>query len=129
MTDVYRTELTPLAFLERAADAFSDKTAVVYGERRVTYRQMSDDVTKVASALRAAGIEPGDRVAYLMPNLPEMLYAHFAVPMLGAVLVAINTRLSGPEIVRIVEHSGSRVLVADTQLLGALATMPIPPIS
>ncbi|MBT8206750.1 MAG: AMP-binding protein, partial [Acidimicrobiia bacterium] len=123
MTDVFRTELTPLAFLERAADAFSDKTAVVYGDRRVTYRQMGIEVTKVANALRAAGIERGDRVAYLMPNLPEMLYAHFAVPMLGAVLVAINTRLSGPEIARILDHSGSRVLVADTELLEALATV------
>jgi fatty-acyl-CoA synthase len=66
-------------------------------------------------------MRPGDRVAYLLPNLPEMLVAHFGVPLAGAVLVAINTRLSGAEITYILQHSGAKVLVADTELLATAA--------
>jgi len=115
------TPLTPLSFLERAAEVFADKEAVVYGERRLTYRQFADHVTRVANALVLSGVEPGDRVAYLMPNLPEMLAAHFAVPLAGAVLVAINTRLSPEEITYILDHSGAKILVADTELLAPLS--------
>ncbi len=114
------TPLSPLSFLERSADVFADKEAVVYGNRRLTYGEFADHVTRMANALREAGIEPGDRVAYLMPNLPEMLAAHFAVPLANAVLVAINTRLSPDEISYILTHSKSRILVADTELLAAL---------
>ena len=67
--------------------------------------------------MQASGIGPGDRVAYLLPNLPEMLVAHFAVPLLGAVLVAINTRLSAGEIEYILDHSGASLLVADAAVL------------
>ena len=67
-------------------------------------------------ALKASGVEPGDRVAYLCPNIPELLVAHFGVPLAGAVLVAINTRLSSEEIRYILEHSGARLLVVDTEL-------------
>src|ERR1035437_849028 len=90
--DVWSTPLTPLAFLGRAAEVLPDREAVVYGERRMTYTQLSEEVTRVAHALRACGVNPGDRVAYLMPNIPEMLVAQFAVPLAGGVLVAINTR-------------------------------------
>ncbi len=114
------TELTPLSFLERAALVFADKTAVIHGERRQTYAELSAEVTRVARAFAAAGIRSGDRIAYLCPNLPEMLAGHFAVPLAGAVLVAINTRLSPDEVSFILDHSGTRVLVADTELLGAL---------
>ncbi len=69
----------------------------------------------------ASGIGPGDRVAYLMPNLPEMLIAHFAVPLIGAMLVAINTRLSGSEIAYILEHSGASILVVDSELFPVVA--------
>ena len=62
----------------------------------------------MAGALRASGVEPGDRVAYLMPNLPEMLIAHFAVPLAGGILVAINTRLTAEEVSYILRHSGRR---------------------
>jgi fatty-acyl-CoA synthase len=120
MTAVYRTELTPLSFLERSAIAYPDKTAIVHEDREITYGEMSSVATRTASALRASGIEAGDRVAYLCPNIPEMLIAHFAVPLLGAVLVAINTRLSPEEIRYILDHSGSRMLIGDTELLGAL---------
>jgi fatty-acyl-CoA synthase len=115
------TQLTPLLLLERAAGVFGDKTAVVYRDRRLTYRDLEDEVQTAAAALQGLGVREGDRVAYLVPNLPEMLVAHFAVPLLQAVLVAINTRLAGPEIEYILDHSGSSVLVADTELLGVVA--------
>jgi fatty-acyl-CoA synthase len=116
---VYRTELTPLSFLERSADIFREKTAVVYGEQRYTYPQLQKRVWRLASALRKIGVESGDRVAILCPNIPPMLEAHYAVPLIGAVLVAINTRLSSDEICYILNHSGSKVLLVDTEL-GAL---------
>ena len=114
--DVWSTPLTPLAFLGRAAEVFPDREAVVYGERRMTYTQFAQEVTRVAHALRACGVKPGDRVAYLLPNIPEMLVAHFAVPLAGGVLVAINTRLAPPEVHYILQHSGATVLVVDAAL-------------
>ena len=108
--------LSPLSFLERAAVVFGQKEGVVYGDRRMTYAEIAAAATRMARALQAAGVGRGDRVAYLVPNLPEMLMAHFAVPLAGGVLVAINTRLSGPEVGHILNHSGARVLVADTEL-------------
>ncbi len=118
---VFNTELTPLAYLRRSAEVFGDKTAVVYGERRYDYRELADEVQRVARALRASGVEPGDRVAYLLPNLPEMLVAHFAVPLAGAVLVSINTRLSTEEVRYILDHSGSKLLVVDSALHATVA--------
>ena len=114
--DVWTTPLTPLAFLGRSADVFSDKTAIVYGDRRHTYAEFAAEATRVAHALRTSGVGPGDRVAYLLPNVPEMLVAHFAVPLAGAVLVAINTRLSTDEVRYILDHSGATVLVVDNVL-------------
>jgi fatty-acyl-CoA synthase len=119
------TPLTPLAFLGRSAEVFPDRTAIVHGDRRVTYREFAAEATRLARALRASGIGPGDRVAYLCPNIPEMLVAHFGVPLAGAVLVAINTRLSPAEISYICDHSGARLLVVDTEFLAPLApTLP-----
>jgi fatty-acyl-CoA synthase len=113
---VWSTPLTPLAFLGRAAEVFPAREAVVYGERRMTYTQLAEEVTRVAYALRACGVGPGDRVAYLLPNIPEMLVAHFAVPLAGGVLVAVNTRLAPPEVHYILAHSGATVLVVDAAL-------------
>jgi len=93
------------------------KVAVIYGSRRLTYSEFAAEAVRVASALRASGVGPGDRVAYLMPNLPEMLVAHFAVPLAGGVLVAINTRLTAEEVSYILRHSGAKMLVADAALL------------
>ncbi len=113
--------LTPLAFLERSADVFADVPAVVHGQRRLTYRELAAEATRVARALLTSGVRAGDRVAYLMPNVPELLVAHFAVPLAGAVLVAVNTRLSAEEVRYICDHSGARVLVVDSELLPGLA--------
>ena len=120
MTEVSDTALTPLSFLERSAMVFPNRPAIRYRDRTVSYAEMADHATRLARALQAAGIRPGDRVAYLCPNLPEMLIAHFGVPLAGGVLVAINTRLAPEEIRYILEHSGARVLVADTELLAPL---------
>ncbi|TYK42966.1 acyl--CoA ligase family protein [Actinomadura decatromicini] len=117
------TALTPLAFLERSAEVFPGKTAFVHGDRRTTYAEFAAEATRLANALRASGIGPGDRVAYLAPNVPELLVAHFGVPLAGAVLVAINTRLAPDEIRYIVAHSGAKALVVDAGLHPSVAPL------
>src|SRR3712207_4964206 len=113
---VYRTELTPVSFLRRSAYVFPDKVAVVHGDRRYTYRQFEERVNRLASRLRGAGLQKGDRVAFLAPNIPPLLEAHFAVPAAGCVLVPVNTRLSSEEVGHILEHSGSKMLFVDAEL-------------
>ena len=103
------TPLTPLAFLERSSDVFADKTAIAYGDRRLSYREFGAEASRLALALRASGVQRGDRVAYLCPNIPEMLVANFGVPLAGAVLVPINTRLSAEEVRYICEDRKSVV--------------------
>jgi fatty-acyl-CoA synthase len=114
--DVYRTELTPISFLERNAYVFPDKTAVVHGSRKYTYRQFEERVNRLASALRKAGMKKNDRVAFICPNTPAMLEAHYGVPLAGGILVAINIRLSSDEIGYILKHSGSKFLFVDAEL-------------
>jgi len=109
--------LSPLRFLQRAAAVHPDRTAIIDGPRSLTYRAMTAQVTRLAQALTARGLRPGDRVAYLAPNCAEMLVAHFAVPLAGGVLVTLNTRLSPSEIAQIVEHSGAEFLLGDAPLL------------
>ena len=116
--EVFRTELTPLSFLERSAAVFREKPAVIYGDRSYTYPEMQRRVNRLASALARAGVRKGDRVAILCPNIPPMLEAHVGVPLAGAILVSINTRLSTDEIAYILNHSGSKVLLVDTELAG-----------
>jgi fatty-acyl-CoA synthase len=110
------TPLTPLRFLERSAEVFPEKPAIVDGARRLTYRDFAREATRTARALQASGVEPGDRVAYLCMNSVELLVAHFAVPLAGAVLVAINTRLAPEEVAYICDHSGAKLLVIDEEL-------------
>ncbi|MDL5157131.1 acyl--CoA ligase family protein [Actinomycetospora termitidis] len=114
------TELTPLSFLQRSAGVYPDKTAIVHGSSRWTYAEFARDAQRLARGLRASGVQPGDRVACLLPNVPAMLHAHFGVPLAGAILVAINTRLSAEEVRYILDHSGATVLVVDSTLLGAV---------
>src|SRR5947209_3796048 len=117
---VYRTELTPVSFLRHSALVFPDKVAVVHGDRRCSYRQLEERVDRLASALRARGLRKHDRVAFLSPNAPALLEAHFGVPAAGGILVAINTRLSSEEIAYILSHSGSRYLFVDAELAPVL---------
>ena len=117
MSQVSYTALTPLSFLERSARVWPDKVAVIYGSQRLSYSEFAAEVARTARALQASGIEPGNRVAYLMPNLPQLLIAHFAVPLAGGVLVAVNTRLAADEVSYILRHSGAKILIADAALL------------
>src|SRR6185312_5298422 len=123
-TPVSRTELDPLAFLRRSATLHPDRVAVVHGDLRRTSGELDARVSRLASALRGRGLAPRDRVAVLSPNAPALLEAHFGVPAAGGVLVAINARLSAPEIRAILEHSGARFLLADAELM---VSVPDPP--
>src|ERR1700736_6993148 len=122
-SEVGMTELTPLGFLERSADVYPTKTAVVNGTQRISYAELAAEVTRAAQAFRASGIGLGDRVAYLSPNTPALLAAHFAVPLAGAVLVAINTRLAPEEVRYILDHSGAKLVVVDAELEPMLANL------
>ncbi len=115
------TPLSPLRFLERSAKVFPDRTAIIHGNRRYTYEEFGAEVERLARVLRSK-ITPGDRVAYLCPNVPELLFAHFAVPLAGGVLVALNSRLVGPELEYILNHSATTILFVDSEFVGALAT-------
>src|SRR5713226_10745556 len=112
--------LTPLGFLQRAAAIYPDKAAVIDGPRRFTYRQFYDRCCRFADALRQRGIAAGDTVAVLAPNVPALLEAHYAVPMAGAVLNALNYRLDARSIGFILGHGNARLLIADREF-GRLA--------
>ena len=119
--------LTPLSFLPRAAHIWPDKTAVIHGHARHGYRELYARARRLASALAARGIGRGDTVAVMAPNIPPLLEAHFGVPMSGAVLNALNTRLDAGAIAFILEHSEAKLLIADREygavVRGALARM------
>jgi fatty-acyl-CoA synthase len=115
-TGVYNNILTPVRFLERSATVFPNKDAVTYGDARYTYKQFFTRVNQFASALKKAGVGKGDKVGIICPNTPPCLEAHFAVPMIGAVLVPINTRIPEPEVTYIVNHSDAKVILVDTEL-------------
>jgi fatty-acyl-CoA synthase len=112
-----QTALTPLDFLARSAFVYRDQIAVVDGERKFTYGEFNRRVHQLASSLSRVGIEPGDRVAVLAPNTPTALEPHFGVPLAGAVLVMLNTRLQASELAWILNHCGAKALIADPQLL------------
>ena len=112
MSDFTFAPLTPASFLDRAAAVFADRTAIVDGERRFTYRDMAERCRRLAGALAAQGVGREDRIAALCTNSHVMLELHNAVPMMGAVLVPLNTRLSEDEMAALLDHSGSSVLVA-----------------
>jgi fatty-acyl-CoA synthase len=107
--------MTPIQFLRRAADVFPDRVAVIHGEQRYTWREHERRCRMLASALTRSGIGGGDIVAILSPNTPAMLEAHFGVPMAGAVLNTLNTRLDAAAIAFILEHSETKVFLVDRQ--------------
>ncbi|MFD1196319.1 AMP-binding protein [Seohaeicola saemankumensis] len=109
--------LTPLSFLKRAAQVFPDHPAVIYGPHRKTYAEYFERVTRLASALVKLGVQPGDVVATLIPNLPAQAEAHFGVPACGAILNTINTRLEPDTVAYILDHGGAKVLLVDPQFL------------
>lgn len=107
--------MSPLTFLARCVDVYPDHPAVIYGERRYSWKQMRDRATKLASALVARGIGRNDTVSIIAPNVPEMFEAHFGVAASGAVLNPINTRLDAATIAYILDHSQAKILITDTQ--------------
>src|SRR5437588_7841524 len=113
---VYRTDLTPLSFLQRSALVFPEKIAIVHGDRRYTYSEFEERVNRLASNLRNVGLQKHDRVAFLCPNTPAMLEAHYAVPAAVGILMPVNYRLNPQEIDFILKHSGVKFLFVDTEL-------------
>jgi fatty-acyl-CoA synthase len=109
--------LTPVAFLERSASVYADQIAVIDGEMRISYREFYDRSARLAALLRSSGIEDGDRVAVLAPNNHVLLESHYGVPLAGAVIVALNTRLSAGELGYIMEHAQCKALLCDPRLL------------
>jgi len=108
--------LSPIDFLGRAADVHPDRTAVVHGEIRRTWAETRQRCTRLASALARRGIGRGDTVAVLLPNVPAMVEAHFGVPMAGAVLNTLNTRLDAESIAFMLGHGEAKVLLVDREL-------------
>ncbi len=107
--------LSPVSFLLRAARVYPGRVAVIHGRRRTTYAEMAERCRRLASALRRAGVGTGDVVAVLAPNTPEMLEAHYGVPMAGAVLLTINIRLDTAAVGFILRHAGAKLLLVDRE--------------
>jgi fatty-acyl-CoA synthase len=107
--------LSPVKFLARSAAVYPEKIAVVHGNTRRTYLQFHERVNRLADALKKKGIGKGDKVAFVCPNIPPMLEAHYAVPMIGAALVCVNIRLSANEVAYIINHSDARAVFVDNE--------------
>jgi fatty-acyl-CoA synthase len=124
--------LTPLQFLERTASVYPDKLALVHGPRRQSWAETYTRCRKLASALEKVGIGKGDTVTIMAPNIPEMYEAHFGVPMSGAVLNCLNTRLDAAMLAFILDHSETKVLLVDREyhrvMTEALATAKVKPL-
>ncbi|HUL93687.1 MAG TPA: acyl-CoA synthetase [Burkholderiales bacterium] len=123
--------LTPLGFIERAAYVYPERLAVAHGARRFTWAQTYARCRRLASALAQRGIEVGDTVAAMLANTPEMYECHFGVPMAGAVLNTLNTRLDAEAIAFMLGHGGAKILITDREFSGtvekALASVKLKP--
>jgi len=107
--------LTPVSFLSLTAEIHPQRTAVIHGTWRLTYRQLNERAQRLASALARWGVGVGDTVSVMLPNVPAMVEAHYGVPMLGAVLNTINTRLDAATIAYILGHGQAKVLITDRE--------------
>ena len=112
--------LSPISFLSRAEDIHGARGAHVYGSVRRTWGEVGDRVRRIANALTARGIGQGDTVAVLCPNIPELAELHFAVPLAGAILNAINTRLEADTVAYILSHGDAKLVIADAEFLPLL---------
>ncbi|MFK7852937.1 MAG: acyl-CoA synthetase [Granulosicoccus sp.] len=126
------TPLSPLSFLKRSADVYPERTAVIHGERRLSWGECYTRCESAAARMAALGISTGDVVAVIAPNIPALFELHFSVPMCGGILNAINTRLEATTIRYIVEHGGAKLLFVDRDSTAvtqqALQGMSNPPI-
>jgi fatty-acyl-CoA synthase len=107
--------LTPLSFIERSASVYPTRLAVVHGAQRYTWRETYERCRRLASALAKRGIGRGDTVAVMLPNIPAMYEAHFGVPMCGAVLNTLNTRLDADAIAFMLKHGEAKALITDRE--------------
>ena len=130
MTSIYDQDLprneanfapiSPLSFIERTAEVYPDRLAIVHGALRQTWGQTYARCRQLASALQRAGIARNDTVAVMLPNTPPMVEAHFGVPMAGAVLNALNTRLDPEAIAFMLDHGEAKVVIVDPEFAGTL---------
>ena len=130
MTSIYDQDLprneanfapiSPLSFIERTAEVYPDRLAIVHGALRQTWGQTFARARQLASALQRAGIAKNDTVAVMLPNTPPMVEAHFGVPMAGAVLNALNTRLDPEAIAFMLDHGEAKVVIVDPEFAGTL---------
>lgn len=116
--------LTPIRFLERSADVFPNRTAVIYKDRKYTWAEYSARCHKLARALISSGVQRGDTVAIMATNVPAMVEAQFGIPMSGAVINCINIRLDAPAVAFILKHSETKVFLVDQQF-ASVARMAI----
>ena len=114
------TPLSPVSFLPRAAEIYPDRVAIVHGSLRISYGQFLARAKRLASALARKGVKRGDVVSAMLPNVPAMLDAHYGVPMLGAVLNTINTRLDADTVAYILEHGEAKVFLTDRVFAGVV---------
>ncbi len=112
--------LSPITFLPRAAEIHPARAAVVHGERTINYADFYARARRLASALAARGVGKGDVVSVMLPNVPAMLDVHYGVPVLGAVLNTINTRLDAATVAYILAHAGAKVLITDRMYSGVV---------
>ena len=113
--------LTPLSFLKRSAAVFPDHVSAVYEGRVFTWSETYARCRRFASYLASRNIGPGDTVAAMLPNIPAMNEAHFAVPMAGAVLNALNIRLDAASIAFQLDHGGAKTILVDPEFSGVIA--------
>ena len=131
MTSIYDQDLprneanfapiSPLSFIERTAEVYPDRLAIVHGGLRQTWAQTYARTRQLASALQKAGIGKNDTVAVMLPNTPPMVEAHFGVPMAGAVLNALNTRLDPEAIAFMLDHGEAKAVIVDPEFAGTMA--------
>jgi fatty-acyl-CoA synthase len=112
--------LSPLSFIERTAEVYPDRLAVVHGDLRRSWRQLFTRCRQLASALEKQGVKKGDTVAVMLPNTPPMVEAHFGIPVTGAVLNALNTRLDAETIAFMLDHGEAKVVIVDVEFAGVM---------
>ena len=124
--------LTPLTFLQRSAEVYPEKIAIVHGDLTYNYRDFYNRSRQLASALKARGLGIGDTVAIMAPNIPAVLETHYGVPMIGAVLNTLNTRLDAAALAFILDHGECKLLLTDREfsplIKEALALAKVKPI-
>ena len=126
------TPLSPLTFIERAAAVYPERVAQIHGDQRYSWAQTYERCRRLASALQQRGVGADDTVALMLPNIPAMFEAHFAIPMAGAVIHALNIRLDADAIAFQLQHGGARILITDREfsatVQAALAQLDTPPL-